>query len=148
MKKKEHKRTSCPCSAFVDFQPCQNETAFWFSRTITSICGANTAPQEGEDLWHAVSVMPFIQKQPEKKKRDIIQFYQFHPRFLPPPPRSHFVPAFLSLPLVSRSLSNVSPSCVLFPSAVRGTAPAARNTNCSLMLCLCFFPVSCGSLGP
>lgn len=105
----------------LTFQLCQSETAFGFSRTVTSICGKEKISDMLFQWCHSCK----SSQCPQKKKRDIIQFYWFHPRFLPPPPRSHFVPAFLSLPLISRLLSNVSPSCVPFP-----------------------FAVSCGSLDP
>lgn len=106
--------------------------------------------QEGEALTCRVGgVFPTKAASIQRKiKREIIQFYQIHPRVLPPPPHSHFVPAFLGTPLISLVLSNVSPNCVLLPSAEMRTAAVACNTNCYLPLCLSFFPASHGSLGP
>lgn len=127
---------------------CQNETAFWFSHMRPSMCGTS-AGRRSALTCRVSGVFPTKAASLQRKiKRAIIQFYQIHPRVLPPPPHSHFVPAFLGTPLISLTLWNVSPSCVSLPSAVMRTAAVARNTNCYLTLCLCFFPASHGSLGP
>lgn len=101
-------------------------------------------------LWHECrkekrSDVP--RQRPKKNKKEIIQFYQIHHASY-----RHLLILILSLlSSAHRSslvLSNVCPSGVLLPSALMRTAAVARNTNCYLTLCLCFFPASHGSLGP
>lgn len=148
---KETNAQAASAVPLLNFQPCQNETAGWFSRTITSICDANTGRERSltccfNDVIHAKAAS--IQRKRNGNIPFLCSFIGFTHAFYLLLLILIFSPALLSLPLISRSLSNVSPGCVLFPSSVTRTAPAAHNTNCSLMLCLGFFPVSCGSLGP